>query len=93
MTKDFEYTKSIIDRLEKVNASLEKATSSGNSSDDLNSSDLEGYMLSTWEGEDTKDTFIEWDRVQDAVLPAHLKYLSGLSFKKHVNRLGKVSFN
>lgn len=87
MTKDFEYTKSIIDRLEKVDASLEKATSSGNSSD------LEGYMLSTWEGEDTKDTFIEWDRVQDAVLPAHLKYLSGLSFKKHVNRLGKVSFN
>lgn len=87
MTKDFEYTKSIIDRLEKVDASLEKVISSGNRSD------LEGYMLSTWEGEETKDTFIEWDRVQDAVLPVHLKYLSGLSFKKHVNRLGKVSFN
>jgi len=87
MTKDFEYTKSIIDRLEKVNASLEKVISSGNRSD------LEGCMLSTWKGEETKDTFIEWDRVQDAVLPAHLKYLSGLFFKRHVNCLGKVSFN
>ena len=86
MTKDIEYTKSIIDRLEKVDASLGKAISSGNRSD------LEGYNLSTWEGEDTKDTFIEWDRVQDAFLPAHLKYLSGLSFKRHVNLLGRVSF-
>ena len=76
MTKDFEYTKSIIDRLEKVDASLEKVISSGNRSD------LEGYMLSTWEGEDTKDTFIEWDRVQDAVLPAHLKYSIWIVFQE-----------
>jgi hypothetical protein len=85
MIRDIEYTRSVIDKLEKVNTSLNKAIKSGEGND------LKHYNLSLWEGEGN-DMFIEWDRIQDAVLPSHLKYLAGLPLRRKKNGLGNIFF-
>jgi hypothetical protein len=86
MKRDIEYTRSVIDRLEKVNESIDSAVSSGDTKH------LEVYNLSLWEGEETKEFFIEWDRIQDTGLPTHLKYLSGLNLQRRTRGLGRTYF-
>ena len=85
MIRDIEYTRSVIDQLERVNRSLDKTIESGDTND------LEDYNLSLWEGEGN-GMFIEWDRIQDVVLPLHLKYLSGLPLERKTNGLGNTLF-
>jgi len=83
MTKDYEYTRSIIHLLKVVDEDFAKCIATG---------ELHNFNFNT-SCSSEQDNFIEWERVRGAVLPEGLRYLAGLRLKKRRNpRTGSVEY-